>query len=111
MTSTDAATGERADLLSALATQRYFLRYTARDLTDEQAAQRTTVSALCVGGAIKHVTYTERQWAQFIVVGPSAMASDESDMGPTWTDSGCWRGRRWPGCWPITTRWRSAPTT
>ena len=56
MTSTDVATGERADLLSALATQRYFLRYTARDLTDEQAAQRTTVIALCVGGAIKHVT-------------------------------------------------------
>ncbi len=81
MTSTDGATGERADLLSALATQRYFLRFTARDLTDEQAAQRTTVSALCVGGAIKHVTYTERQWTQFIMVGPSAMASDESAVG------------------------------
>jgi uncharacterized damage-inducible protein DinB len=81
MTSTDVATGERADLLSALAKQRYFLRFTARDLTDEQAAQRTTVSALCVGGAIKHVTQTERQWIQFIVDGPSAMAWDESDMG------------------------------
>ncbi len=81
MTSTDVATGERADLLSALAKQRYFLRFTARGLTDEQAAQRTTASALCVGGAIKHVTFTERQWAQFIVVGPSAMASDESAVG------------------------------
>lgn len=81
MPSTDTATGERADLLSALAKQRYFLRYTARDLTDEQAAQRTTVSALCVGGAIKHVTQTEQQWIQFIVSGPSAMAFDESDMG------------------------------
>ena len=81
MTSTDVATGERADLLSALAKQRYFLRFTARDLTDEQAAQRTTASALCVGGAIKHVTQTERQWIQFIVSGPSAMAWDESDMG------------------------------
>ena len=38
MTSTDVATGERADLLSALAKQRYFLRFTARDLTDEQSA-------------------------------------------------------------------------
>ena len=81
MTSTDVATGERADLLSALAKQRYFLRFTARDLTDEQAAQRTTASALCVGGAIKHVTQTERQWIQFIVSGPSVMAWDESDMG------------------------------
>jgi hypothetical protein len=81
MTSTDATTGERADLLSALAKQRYFLRYTARDLTDEQAAQRTTASALCVGGAIKHVTQTERQWTQFIVDGPSAMAWDESNTG------------------------------
>jgi uncharacterized damage-inducible protein DinB len=81
MTSTDTATGERADLLSALAKQRYFLRYTARDLTDEQAGQRTTASALCVGGAIKHVTQTERQWTQFIVDGPSAMAWDESDVG------------------------------
>jgi uncharacterized damage-inducible protein DinB len=81
MTSTYVSTGERADLLSALAKQRYFLRYTARDLTDEQAAQRTTASALCVGGAIKHVTQTERQWTQFIVDGPSAMAWDESDMG------------------------------
>ena len=81
MTSTDTATGERADLLSALAKQRYFLRYTARDLTDEQAGQRTTASALCVGGAIKHVTQTERQWTQFIVDGPSAMAWDESNTG------------------------------
>jgi uncharacterized damage-inducible protein DinB len=81
MTSTDVATGERADLLSALAKQRYFLRFTARGLTDEQAAQRTTASALSVGGAIKHVTYTERQWTEFIVAGPSAMASDESAIG------------------------------
>ena len=81
MSSTDMATGERADLLNALAKQRYFLRFTARDLTDEQAAQRTTASALCVGGAIKHVTQTERQWIQFIVDGLSAMAWDESDMG------------------------------
>ena len=73
--------GERADLLDSLAKSRFFLKFTTRDLTDEQAAQRTTVSALCVGGAIKHVTQTERQWTQFILVGPSAMASDESAIG------------------------------
>jgi hypothetical protein len=53
-TSGQAAAGERADLLAALAKSRYFLRYTVRGLTDEQAAQRTTASELCLGGLIKH---------------------------------------------------------
>lgn len=66
-------TGERADLLEALAKQRHFLRFTTRDLTDEQAGQRTTVSELCLGGLIKHVTSVERAWAAFIQDGPSAM--------------------------------------
>jgi len=66
-------TGERADLLESLEKARFFLRFTARELTDEQAAARSTVSELCVGGLIKHVTGTERQWARFIVEGTSAM--------------------------------------
>ncbi|MFD7596582.1 DinB family protein [Kitasatospora sp. NPDC059812] len=67
------ATGERADLLAALAKQRHFLRFTTRDLTDEQAGLQTTVSALCLGGLIKHVSTVERFWVDFIVEGPSAM--------------------------------------
>src|ERR1700730_19019858 len=47
--------GERADILAGLASARHFLRFTARNLTDEQARPRTTASALCVGGLIKHV--------------------------------------------------------
>jgi uncharacterized damage-inducible protein DinB len=70
-----ALTGERADLAETLTAHRNFLRQTARDLTDEQAAARTTVSELCVGGLIKHVTAVERNWVQFIVGGPSAMPS------------------------------------
>ncbi|MDX3248855.1 DinB family protein [Streptomyces sp. ME18-1-4] len=66
-------TGERADLLEALAKQRHFLRFTTRDLTDEQLGQRTTASELCLGGLIKHVTSVERSWAAFILQGPSAM--------------------------------------
>ncbi|MDX2676641.1 DinB family protein [Streptomyces sp. NY05-11A] len=66
-------TGERADLLEALAKQRHFLRFTTRDLTDEQLGQRTTASELCLGGLIKHVTSVERAWAAFILEGPSAM--------------------------------------
>jgi uncharacterized damage-inducible protein DinB len=76
-----ALTGERADLLESLARTRHFLRHTTRDLTDEQAAQRTTASELSLGGLIKHVTLTERQWIRFIQAGPPAMAWDQSSMG------------------------------
>jgi hypothetical protein len=92
MTSNDGYTtttmsGERADLLAALTHARHFLRYTARDLDDEQARQRTTVSALTVGGLIKHVTAVERNWAGFIVHGPS-VAPDFTDM--TEADYAAW---------------------
>ncbi|MFE9610311.1 DinB family protein [Streptomyces sp. NPDC006012] len=66
-------TGERADLLRTLNKHRHFLRFTTRDLTDEQAGRRSTVSALCLGGLIKHVTAVERSWVNFILDGPSAM--------------------------------------
>ncbi|MFI8191601.1 DinB family protein [Streptomyces sp. NPDC085946] len=68
-----AATGERADLLESLARQRYFLRFTTRDLTDEQAGLRTTAGELCLGGLVKHVTSVERGWVKFILRGPSAL--------------------------------------
>jgi uncharacterized damage-inducible protein DinB len=65
--------GERADLLEALGTQRHFLRFTVRDLTDDQARQRTTASELTLGGLIKHVAGTESGWVDFILTGPSAL--------------------------------------
>src|ERR1700755_2115294 len=65
-------TAERADLLDSLGRHRFFLRFTARDLTDEQARSRTTPSVLTVGGLIKHVTATESAWAGFITDGASA---------------------------------------
>ncbi|MFI7500796.1 DinB family protein [Streptomyces sp. NPDC049687] len=72
-TLTQSITGERADLLEALAKQRHFLRSTTRDLTDEQAGLRTTASELCLGGLVKHVASVERHWVAFILEGPSAM--------------------------------------
>jgi len=84
--STQTATGERADLLGSLARQRHFLRYTTRELSDEQAAARTTASALCLGGLIKHVALVERRWANFIVDGPSAMPHDQAAMSG-WADA------------------------
>ncbi len=87
MSTTEPLAGERGDLLQALAKQRYFLRYTVRDLTDEQAAQQTTASVLCLGGLIKHVALTERQWVNFILDGPSAMGNwDEANVAD-WTDA------------------------
>jgi hypothetical protein len=67
-----AATGERAELLRTLATRRFFLRWTVRDLTDEQAARRTTVSRLCLGGLIKHVAGVEKAWMDFVLDRPGA---------------------------------------
>lgn len=84
MSTAQTVTGERADLLASLAKQRHFLRFTTRGLTDEQAARRTTVSELCLGGLIKHVALTERQWTRFIVEGPSVMAFDPADAADTW---------------------------
>ena len=75
---------ERADLLESLRTHRGFLRRTVRDITDEQAAARTTVSELCLGGLVKHVAATEAQWARFVEVGAEAMGGDGDE-------------RRWAG--------------
>jgi uncharacterized damage-inducible protein DinB len=70
--------GERADLLQSLARHRHFLRYTVRDLPDEQARRAPTVSELTLGGLIKHVAITERQWIDFILDGPAVLAPDEA---------------------------------
>jgi uncharacterized damage-inducible protein DinB len=75
---------ERSDLLAVLAQHRQFLRYTTRDLTDEQARARTTVSELTLGGLIKHVTDVERGWAEFIVVGPSALGDASAMTEADW---------------------------
>lgn len=80
-------TGERADLAQTLAKSRGFLRFTTRDMTDEQAAQRTTVSELCLGGIIKHVTAVERSWVRFIVEGPADKSSWQDPEGiQEWLD-------------------------
>ncbi|GAA3124416.1 DinB family protein [Planomonospora alba] len=73
------ATGERADLLQTLDRHRGFLLQTVAGLTDEQAALRTTVSELCLGGIIKHVTGVETRWARFMVGGAAAMRSEPVD--------------------------------
>src|SRR4051812_1739472 len=66
-------TRERDDLLATLARHRWFLRYTLRDLSDEQAAAHPTASALCLGGLIKHVASTEAAWMHFVTGGAGEM--------------------------------------
>ena len=69
MTTTD----ERTDFLNALEKHRGFLRQTLNGVTDEDAGKRTTVSELCLGGILKHVTQVELRWVDFIERGPEAM--------------------------------------
>jgi len=76
--------GERADLLATLANHRYFLRFTVRDLTDEQAALRPTASELCLGGLIKHVAEAESNWVDFIVGGAAAMSHGSEEWNAEW---------------------------
>ena len=72
MTGLTTLTRERTDLLESLRRHRAFLRFTVRDLTDEQAQQRPTASALNLAGLVKHVAATEAGWARFAEGGAEA---------------------------------------
>ncbi|MET0627551.1 MAG: DinB family protein [Acidimicrobiia bacterium] len=74
-------TNEQRTLLAVLAERREFLRHTLEGMTDEQAARRSTVSALCLGGLVKHVADTEAVWAAFIVGGADAMDTEAASQG------------------------------
>jgi hypothetical protein len=87
--------GERADLLATLAAARAALTATVRGLDDEQAGERPTVSALCLGGLIKHVASMEETWMRFAVEGPSAMDYALPD-GVTWADIAAGTAREFP---------------
>ena len=70
MTGTTTLTRERADLVESLRRHRAFLRFTVRDLTDEQAQRRPTASALDLAGLVEHVAATEAGWVRFAEAGP-----------------------------------------
>ncbi len=76
---------ERASLLRFLEDQRDFLRLTVRGLDDEQAARRTTVSELTLGGLVKHVTRAERNWIRFVREGAVHPKVDYEDPA-TWEE-------------------------
>lgn len=62
---------ERTDLLDLLHKHRDLLRFTVQGLSDETARSTPTVSALSLGGLIKHVTAVEKSWADFVINGPA----------------------------------------
>jgi hypothetical protein len=84
MDATTTLTGERTDLLEALAAHRHFLRFTVQGLTDEQARLRPTASELTLGGLVERVAHTEAGWADFVVEGPAAMAAADPEQIATW---------------------------
>lgn len=60
-------TGEKRELLTILTDQRNLFRITVRNLTEEQARQRTTVSALTLGGLVKHLASGTRGSTEQII--------------------------------------------
>lgn len=70
---------ERQDLLEALQTHRYFLKFTVQGVTDEQARLTPTDSALSLGGLIKHVSATEQGWYEFATGSSESMAGGENN--------------------------------
>jgi uncharacterized damage-inducible protein DinB len=74
---------ERQEFTGALAKHRGLLVRTVRGLSDEQVRLRPTVSALCLGGLIKHVTTMEESWSNFITEGATAMGGAGADAAAT----------------------------
>jgi uncharacterized damage-inducible protein DinB len=85
---TGTLTRERTDLIQSLDRHRDFLRFTVRDLTDEQATQRTTASQLTLAGIVKHVAHTEEKWADFAQRGAAAF-------------EGAWNVEAWKREWQL----------
>ena len=60
---------EKSQVLATLETRRQGLRRTLDGVSETDAVARPTVSALCLGGIVKHVTYAEEMWVDFVVDG------------------------------------------
>ncbi|MFC4061752.1 DinB family protein [Planomonospora corallina] len=82
-------------MLAQLAAARSALTQATRGLSDEQAGERPTVSALCSGGLVKHVASAEENWLRFVAEGPSAMCYDLPE-GVTWADIVAGTAREYP---------------
>ena len=71
---------ERAGLRDYLRQQQYAFHALAFGLTDEQARATPTVSALSIGGLIKHVTNCQASWMARVAAAPEAPGADDRPM-------------------------------
>ena len=60
---------EKSQVLATLETHRQGLRRTLDGVSEADAVARPTVSALCLGGIVKHVSHAEEMWVDFVVDG------------------------------------------
>ncbi|MDR3661722.1 MAG: DinB family protein [Mycobacterium sp.] len=74
------AADERRSLLNFLAFQQDALSAVAYGLTDEQARSTASVSALSVGGLIKHITAVQQSWAGRVIAAPEFPPADPRPM-------------------------------
>ena len=74
-TATSPATlSERDEIVAILAKHRGLFLVTVQGLSEEQVRLTPTVSALSLGGLVKHVTATVAQWCDFVEHGPQGGA-------------------------------------
>jgi hypothetical protein len=79
-TTEDRSRVEREDLVALLERHRGFFLHTVQGLTDEQARLTPTVSALSLGGLVKHVSATVDSWLDFVEHGaPEAAGEGEGE--------------------------------
>lgn len=71
---------ERAGLKEYVAAQQYAFKAIAFGLTDEQARSAPSVSALSIGGLIKHVTSCQKGWMERVAAAPELTESDKRPM-------------------------------
>ena len=85
-TSGSTGTGERDELVALLERHRGFFLHTVQGLTDEQSRLTPTVSALSLGGLVKHVTAVEAGWLDFVEHG----APEQDGADPATADEGAY---------------------
>lgn len=71
---------ERAGLKEYVAAQQYAFHAVAFGLTDEQARSTPSVSAMSIGGVIKHVTHCQHGWMQRVAAAPELCDTDKRPM-------------------------------
>jgi uncharacterized damage-inducible protein DinB len=79
---------ERAGLKEYVAAQQYAFHAIAFGLTDEQARSAPSVSALSIGGLIKHVTSCQQGWMERVAAAPDLTESDKRPMEDQAADYG-----------------------